>query len=355
MNDGSNHAPQPVGSHPRRHIAWVDYLKVLAVAMVLTVHTHAMPWGSVIGHVVCMPMLFIVSGYLFSYHNNPAYGRFAWKRTRQLLVPYLWIGLLAALWWLKWTRHAVPGAAAEPAHWSLWGGLVMGRPVCMDYDVALWALLSLFIVEMVYWPLARVVGPWIIAGVGIAAAALQSRLLSEGLIGELPWCLTPAVGALGFYALGNALRRLQVRQPRLSRAAASPWLCIPLLCVAIFAIARMPGVPAFLLGRWLDAPIYLTGALSGTWLAAIICRWLGTLGPEPRWCRFTAINSLLLCTFHIPVYNLWYGISYILWGLSVNECADATWKGLAIIGASLVIIVPLCWLVRRYARWLVDK
>lgn len=340
---------------PGVRIAWIDYLKVVAVVIIMIIHLHSPISRCIYYKLACMPMLFTLSGYLFSYRNNPSYGRFAWKRTRQVLVPYLWIGALAFIWWLKWTRRFVPETAYEPPHWALEFGLGMGYPSMMDYDVALWALLALFIAEMVYWPLGRVVKSWLLALLAMAGAVTMSILLRERVIPMLPYCLAPASGALAFYSVGHALRELQLRHPRITHAAASPWCLLPLLPVAILAASQFDRYPAFLFMGWLNEPWYLIGAMSCTWILAIICRWLGSLGPEPRWCRFVAVCSLMLCTFHIPLYNLCYGLGRLLFGLTLPQMEQSVALSLAVMAVTLIITIPLCILIRRHARWLVDK
>ncbi|MCM1336695.1 MAG: acyltransferase [Candidatus Amulumruptor caecigallinarius] len=353
---GGGEASVLPGSRGRAvHLVWVDYAKVLAVAIVLVVHLHYMgPWMLYM-HLICMPMLFMLSGYLFSYRNNPRYGAFALKRTRQLLVPYVWIGVLAFGWWVKWTRQMVQGQAVVPAEQVLWEGLVQGHPGMMGYDLALWALLALYIAEMAYWPLARVVRPWVLAVAGLAAGALVSYLLRVGVVSEWPLCLSAAVGTFGYYALGHSLRLLQGRCPALARFAGSPWLVIPFAGLLYWSATHFEEVPTCVFASWVNEPWYIVGTLSGAWLAVILCRMVAGIGKEPKWCKFVSVNSLLLCCLHLPVYDFWYGVIFATRHLYVAQIDRMPVLLAGILAGTLAIILPLTWLIRRYARWLVDK
>lgn len=78
-----------------KRIEWVDYAKVGAIFAVVMLHTYFSGSFTMYMNAFVMPFFFFISGFLFSYANNPDYGKFVKKRFRQLVIPYLWINILA--------------------------------------------------------------------------------------------------------------------------------------------------------------------------------------------------------------------------------------------------------------------
>lgn len=82
-----------------KRIEWIDYAKSIAILMIMIIHLNP---GKVLSAclLTTIPIFYFISGYLFSYTNNPTYGPFVLKRFRQIVVPYLWINLVAYLAWV---------------------------------------------------------------------------------------------------------------------------------------------------------------------------------------------------------------------------------------------------------------
>ena len=89
----------------KKHIELIDILKGIAILSVILSHAvivfpinlEAVPWCNTMKNFVgCyqMPLFFIISGYLCSYHNTQ-YGAYLLARTKRLLVPYALFSCLA--------------------------------------------------------------------------------------------------------------------------------------------------------------------------------------------------------------------------------------------------------------------
>lgn len=197
--------PIPDAGSAGGHIVWMDFAKSMAIFLVVLLHVHCSePVDRAINGFI-MPLFFTLSGYLFSFERNPSFGKFAMKRFRQLVVPYLWINLIAWVAWVAVLRHYGSNTGdAAPWHRPLLGALA-GIPPMLSHDIPLWSLLSFFIVEMAFYFLRR------LREVAVAALAwgisLALSLLCSQAAEWLPLALGPSACGLGFYALGHLWRR----------------------------------------------------------------------------------------------------------------------------------------------------
>ncbi|MBI1808579.1 MAG: acyltransferase [Gemmatimonadetes bacterium] len=131
-----------------------------------------------------IPILFIISGYLFAFNDRQPYGARIRKRVRTLLVPYvLWsaIGLVFTLVLQQWeaTAAIVRSAHLQPfgdvpvarlGIWQLWVSLVV-----VPTPFQLWFLRCLFVYNLAY--------PW------IRTAVLRAPRATFGVLGVL-WVMT---------------------------------------------------------------------------------------------------------------------------------------------------------------------
>ena len=60
-----------------KRIGWVDYAKVGAILGVVMLHTYFSAAFTMYFKAFVIPLFFFISGFLFSYDNNPDYSKFA--------------------------------------------------------------------------------------------------------------------------------------------------------------------------------------------------------------------------------------------------------------------------------------
>ena len=77
-----------------RRIAWVDYAKGIAIIGVFILHSNA-PEDVI--HVVdafCMPLFFLLSGFVFSIRKYSSFGPFLWNKLRTLIFPGIFFAVV---------------------------------------------------------------------------------------------------------------------------------------------------------------------------------------------------------------------------------------------------------------------
>ncbi|MDE5652141.1 MAG: acyltransferase [Muribaculaceae bacterium] len=333
-----------------KRIVWVDYAKSLAIFGVALLHTCCDDRLDLMINSFIMPVFFIISGRLFSYTRNPDFGRFAWKRFRQLVVPYFWIGALSYVVWLVVLRHYGPDAEDQIAWYYPLVGQIAGIPRMLPHNVPLWSLLTFYVIEMLYYPLGRLRGGNLIAiGIGIVAM-IAIFFLMEDRAGYVPFVICPSLVGLLYYGLG----RLWRRYPAVDRIVMHP-AAIVVLLIAFILSATSNGQTFYYICRYGDSPLlYLVASLSGSVLVVYASQLLGRLG-DCRLIRFISVNTLLICGFHLLAYAFIKGVLLFGFGIEPALLTAGIARGLLLALSGVALTLPLCLIVDRWLPFLVDK
>ena len=142
----------------RKRIDWVDVAKGIAMILVIVVHAeeHFMP-GTLVStkipiYTFHMPLFFFVSGYLFSMKNS--FGEFLKNKCRRILIPYVFLGVILALFNAFWAgRNPFGEPWFQPGVFfgNLWGLLFQNRMW------TLWFIACLFWLNMIFYAIVRFV------------------------------------------------------------------------------------------------------------------------------------------------------------------------------------------------------
>ncbi len=336
---------------PKR-LAWIDYVKVFAIFFVVLVHVDCSPLCTKVLKAFLMPLFFILSGYLFSYERNPKYKPFALKRFRQIIIPYAWISTVTYLLWFFVLRKFGNNPNDAVAWYVPVAGTFAGMPPLLVHDIPLWSLVSFFVVEMIYYPLRKCLK----SDIGIAAIAFLTAWAISSLIPDispyLPFALAPSIAGLGFYALGRLLRT-RATHTGLGNAKSN---LVALAALIAFVISLKYNVASsFYKGLYGIFPLYLISAVSGAWLMIWFSKAVSAGRSEPGLIRFISTGTLLVCGFHLITLALIKGVMLFGFGIPPAELTDGVLRGTAVSLVAMALTFPIIYVVRRYARFLVDK
>ncbi len=253
-----------------------------------------------------IPMLFVISGFLYALHDSKPNGERVRKRFHSLIVPYLlWSALYLVLFCLV---EMIPAGAAaiEQSHVAQMGpegGLVHEYPwwafpvrwILAPLPYQLWFIRVLFFYNLAYPLLRR------------ALEGRTSRNLFLGIVGVM-WILSmnllliEAEGLL-FFSLGIWIQKggFDIDRPR-------PWLN-PLLWGAVcVGVAALKTWLAFrgqaLLGEGLHPTLMVLHKL--TIASGLVAAWFG-FDPAVRWCMarpwFVWLSgfSFMIYVLHAPL------------------------------------------------------
>lgn len=337
-------------------IEWIDWAKTMAICTVVVIHTYCDPLLVKAGNAYVMPLFFFLSGYLFSYSRNPSFPPFALKRIRQLLVPYLWISILAYLAWLLVLRHY--GADVEAAvewHTPL-RAIFLGIAPDMVHDIPMWSILSFFIVEMAYYPIGRLrsVRPWQICVAALALVCLLHAIFGTRL-SALPFILIPSVAGLGFYAAGH--QTALVRRRSMAPASPMPLKTILMALTGGFLLLAAGyatnATVSFYTAYFGSFPLFLLGAVGGivfiVALSALAVRCFG----DSSILRFISGATLYICGFHLLAFAAIKGVVLIGLHLNPDSLTAGLLPGLLFAAAGFLLTLPAAWLAKKFTRVLI--
>ena len=191
-----------------RRIAWVDYAKGIAIIGVFILHSNA-PEDVI--HVVdafCMPLFFLLSGFVFSIRKYSSFGPFLWNKLRTLIFPGIFfavvpfvieraIGMFSGN---AWTAKAY-------AEWIL--GIAVNLRGHEGFGSIPWFLACLFILEIGGYILLRLskcvsLPEWAFIVIG-TVSILIGYLYSAFIHIVLPWGTDIALSMFGFFVFGYVM------------------------------------------------------------------------------------------------------------------------------------------------------
>lgn len=330
-------------------IQWIDYAKTFAIFGVVLLHVHCSEALSRYINGFIMPLFFLISGYLFSYSRNPSYGPFIRKRFRQLVVPYLWINAVAYMAWLLFLRHYGPDAGAgTPWHYPL-AGVVSGIPPMLVHDIPLWSLLCFFMVELLFYPLNRILRhPLAVASVALALNVCLYFSIPD-LLRFFPMALGPATAGIIFYAIGYYIRTLKL-EPRQMFDVRTIVAALAVFAVSMYFNEEV----TFYICDYSNYALFMLSSLSGSYLVCAAAYYVSLSG-TPAIIGFISQTTLLICGFHLLVFALIKGIMLLCFGIDPQELTAGLFRGLLFGVSAFALTLPAAYAVRRYMRFLVDK
>ena len=325
--------------------AWLDYMKFIAMFMVVVYHTP--PRFDTAREVALFnmgaPVFFFAAGYLFNIAKQQSFLTFLSHRARQILVPYTsFFIIFYALWLLVGRRMAGPEEMGVDPLTPVWQ-FIQGTP-----DVVLgpfWFLAALFTMQLIYYPVKRLLPD--------AWPLVVSLLLSLSLLvmPDLPWfrCwnLDKAFLYMPIYALGNCCQRQADGVDFAMPVKSLLWVLLATLGLGFLIIAPLTIDRAV---AYVLAPEAVILTLP---LYTALCKWLESHHGASRVARNVAITSIT----YLALQNYLIGIIKI----AVKRVADPAILDesilLKVVIAAVVMMAlyPLALLVDRYLPFLLGK
>ena len=325
--------------------AWLDYIKFIAMTLVVVYHT---PPRYDSAHEAALfnmgaPVFFFAAGYLFNIAKQKNFFTFLRHRARQILVPYTTFFIIFyALWLVVGRRMAGPEEQAIDVLTPLWQ-FVQGTP-----DVVLgpfWFLAALFTMQVIYYPIKRYLsGYW---------PLVVALLLSVGLLvmPDVPWFrywnLDKAFLYMPIYAFGNRCRPLVGKFDFATPARSLLWIVLAVLGLGFLIVAplNIDRDVAYVL-----APEAVILVLP---LYTVVCKWLEDRCGTSRIAQTVAITGIT----YLALQNYLIGVIKIvaakLLGPAVLD--DSILLKIVIALVVMAVLYPLAIFIERYLPFLLGK
>lgn len=340
----------------KKRILWIDYAKSITIFFVIIIHTHCDAELTKALKAFVMPLFFLISGYLFSYDNNPKTSTFLKKRARQLLVPYLWINIIAYVAWITVLRHYGSDATSQIEWHSPLIGILTGTGPMLVHDIPLWSLVSFFIVEIVYYPIGKIIKrPWIVAAVFFAVLYILTYMLEDN-VGMLPYAIGPSIAGVAFYSLGRQCRisASGAKTDRKDNLACLSGCLVLSTIIYLFAFNDNEEISFYVI-HYGNMPLFIIAALSGAAMTVCVSKLLSYVFGECKFIRFVSSGTLIICGFHLLALAFIKGIALFILKINPDSLTDGIASGMLSSAAAFAITLPIVYIVRKYFKFLVDK
>lgn len=281
-----------------KRLDYLDAVKGLGILLVVFAHVNYTPGALIYAYSFHMPLFFVVSGILFDKARYGKFSAFAVHKLKSLICPYVLFSVVTMLCSL--VMDIMGGCFSYVDILSDLWQIVLSRGSQTIAHAALWFLTCLFVVEMIYFFLAKLSKVWIAVISGMLAVLgwiMESDLLPLGQA-PFPWSLDSAFFCMGFFALGNLFSdRIKNTVNRVKESKYALLIC---LVVAIGCLAVQLPV-AFLNGKVSVGSkilrngflLYITGIFGTVSFMA-----LGVLLEKSNFLCYCGRNSLYILCIH---------------------------------------------------------
>ena len=325
--------------------AWLDYIKLIAMTLVVVYHT---PPRYDTAHEAALfnmgaPVFFFAAGYLFNVSRQQGFFKFLLHRARQILVPYTTFFIIFyALWLVVGRRMAGPEEQAIDTLTPLWQ-FIKGTP-----DIVLgpfWFLAAMFTMQVIYYPVRRYLkGRW-----PLLVAVLLS--LSLFVIPDVPcvryWNLDRALLYMPLYALGNCCRDLVDKFTFASVSRSISWIVLAALGLGFLVVAPLS------INRDVAYVLAPEAVILVLPFYTAISKWLEEHVGNSRIAQTVAITGIT----YLALQNYLIGVIKMMVS---RVCGPAVFDDnivLKIVIALVVMVVlyPMAVLIERYLPFLLGK
>ena len=259
-----------------------------------------------------IPLLFLISGYLFAWGDTQEWGNRIAKRARSLLLPYLWWSGIALLflWMLEWSVWGkallVASHLAQIDETRMlvsdykWWEIIL-RWLLAPVAYQLWFVRSLFVYNLLYpilrWLVMHRIWRWVFLLFALALWISTAGIIIEG-------------EGLLFFSVGVWLQKSNVSLQSTNKwLRPLPWILLFLVAsIAKTGLAFQPAYPGIYRDLTLLHKAVVLLGLVAAWISLDRCvRWAMAV---PRFRQWTAF-SFMIYGLHTPLVVLLYHAAYM--------------------------------------------
>lgn len=323
----------------KQRILWIDYVKGLAMILVVLYHTQPQGLLLTLAQIPKLAAFFLLAGVFASRQ---------WSKTIRLLIPYLCFGFISYLFWLV-LRHFGADTQLDIRVWMPLWGLVVGNAFSIIQYPPLWFLTCLMATELLFCCVHKIPRQSIQVIIIILLAITGGIMVK--FLPVLPWGLSSALVMLPLYWLGYQLKQpIITLQPKL-------W---QLSIAIILSLGMVWGT--YLLNGYVNVSQAKFGNIGYAYLgfggAIVLLFAIGLLLQHIpyrfKFLLFIGQNSLIYLVTHVTCFSLIKGVAVYLFQLPLTFF-QSNWGCIILWLCSLLIIIPIAWFIRKYMPFLIGS
>ncbi|KOP78668.1 hypothetical protein AMS59_12700 [Lysinibacillus sp. FJAT-14745] len=184
----------------KEYLNWIDILKGLGIILVILGHIRLSPELISYIYLFHMPLFFFISGYLMNINKYDSFNQLLKKKTRTLLIPYFTFSVISIICYSVIGHKDIDVSATILS-------FIEGKRNEIYFNVPLWFLVGLFVVEIMYYIQKKLLRNDIL----LLILAIFINFIAVVFLNviETPnwiWSIDTAMYYLLYYQLGNLFR-----------------------------------------------------------------------------------------------------------------------------------------------------
>ncbi len=339
----------PEKNHKR--IEWIDLCKFIAIFYMVWGHVGmTAPMDQYI-HVFHMPIFFFLSGYVLNLDKVANFKTYLIKKTKTLLIPYFVFAI--GLYYFWFAVYKIAGKPCPENQLTFWKGLFTYNTIISPFGSIQWFLTCLFIVEILFYVLAKMAKRHpIILLPTLAAASLIGYFYAICVPFRLFWGADTALTALVFYGMGYLLNN---HDNFVKTFIFSPTpLKLTVFCAMSIITAFLNENVNMRTIQYGNYFLYYLSSISSiifyVMLSMYVCEEKRANKPEfYKWLLFIGQNTIVVLVTNdlfIQLLQIFKQILPILdnWGINIVYAVMI-----------LILMIPIAFLLNKYLPWTIGK
>lgn len=337
---------------------YIDITKALGMLTIIWGHI-AVGKSVTFAYSFHIPLFFFLSGMVFVKGKYPTIGSFVKRRIQTLIVPYI---IYSFITWAVWAAFSYATHAKVASYWMplCETFIAQGSEGYLVHNVPLWFVSCLFVVELVYYWIAKLPDIWNVVAC-MVMAVVGYVIVNDCSFFDfttLPWSIEVAMSAILFYASGHLLVK-NVGHQQITHMVDSNKLGTAVLFLLVLVLAYLGAITngkvsmghAILRNPFLFYPTAYLGVGAMLLFSLLLAqsklnekKWMGGV-------KWFGQNSFIPMVIHNPIKGFVVVAVSSCLGVQVKEAKqDFLMSAIAFVTTLLVTVVLMYIIVKVKAQ-----
>ncbi len=317
-----------------KRLDWIDQARGFSIFLVI--YAHNFPLYEAYIYSFHVPLFFFISG---MFHPKKVTTSVIKRRAKMILVPYfIWAFLLYFFWFFIGRKYGVSsGYDLSPLNNFIGIFFAQGGKVFMDWGIPIWFLPCIFMV-FIYFSAIRKIKNKTISNSALIIGVLIGFFWSRFVGIHLPWSLDVALVAMGFYAIGNALKEGLIN---LSKKKA---LIIGVLFLSINILMFHFNTAKIDMYRSIygEEILFFISGLSGSLAVILLLKSF----PVFKFLAYLGKHTIVLLATHLRAFTVIKLVIFLITGVTVFNFSEIEKLLFAIL--QVLLLIPVIWFINKY-------
>lgn len=320
----------PTGGGKR--LEYNDLAKAIGMLTIMWGHIRLGDWSNSFVYAWHIPLFFFLSGMVFDRARYDNFKSFIIKKVKSLLIPYV---IFSVLTWIIWAAFVFVTHSEVDSYWMplIETIIAQGSGGFLVHNVPLWFVTCLFVIEIMYYFIAKLKKTGIILLTTALAVVSHCSItyVDRWDVTLLPWNIEVACLGLPFYAAGHLIVQRwghQYMQDWVSEHKLISCIMATFLAVIVLVGSHFNGSISFGHASLHNPLITYPCAFMGITMMLIFCMLLASSKPcvenhrWMQWIKWFGRNSFTAMAIHNPIK----GFACVIVGVLIHCGSDAVSK-----------------------------